>query len=342
MIREQVNEGYLDFILQLPSSLRETGCSLSTYIGKPSSQRLDRILDLNPLVVAAPFLFWGTFPLDDETLIQIAQAGCFLGAAYVILDHLSDDQLDNPETARELQDALYEQAIHIFSEQFDPSSGPLNRVPTLWKELCDSLAAERRFQRKHSLVSRRMFRSIAAAKTVPLIITTTALALASDRLELGESVERSLREVGPAVQLWHDAGDWSKDFAAQRTTYFISEVIRNIAEDSEREVEDVLTEFLKDNGWRTRRDFHAVISRHKLFAHYWGEAETWLNTALQYTQQPEFQIWNQYLEQWIAELQTYIFSVTDPQDPRGKPLTFLQSIERIAASRTQTHSKDQR
>jgi hypothetical protein len=142
--------------------------------------------------------------------------------------------------------------------------------------------------------------------------------------------------VGPAVQLWHDVGDWRKDFTAQRITYFISEVIRGIAAESEREVKDVLADFLEDHGWRMERDFHVIISRQNQLAHYWGEAEIWFNEALLYTQRPEFQIWNRYLKQWIAEFQTYILSVTDPQDPRGKPLTFLQIIERIAASSRQT------
>jgi hypothetical protein len=138
--------------------------------------------------------------------------------------------------------------------------------------------------------------------------------------------------VGPAVQLWHDVGDWRHDFTARRITYFISEVIRGLAAESEREVKEVLADFLEDHGWRTERDFHVFIGRQKIMAQYWGEAETWFNEALLFTQRPELQIWNSYLDQWIAELQTYILSVNDPKDPRGKPLTFLQIVERLAAS----------
>jgi len=131
-LRDRINVEYLEFILQLPPTLRETGYSLSTYTGKPSYKRLERVLDLNPLVVAAPFLFWGTFPLDDETLLPIAKAGCFLGVSYVILDHLSDDQLYQPRIARDLQESLFEQAMQLFRVQFDPSSILWNRVTFLW------------------------------------------------------------------------------------------------------------------------------------------------------------------------------------------------------------------
>jgi hypothetical protein len=254
----------------------------------------------------------------------------------VILDHISDDQQIHPDVARDLQEALHEQAMLIFQDQFDPSSKIWNRVVPLWKELCDSLAAERRYQICHSLVSRKTFQSIAAAKTIPLIITVSALALASEKLDLIECVESSLRKVGPAVQLWHDVGDWRNDFADRRITYFISEAIKEIAVENEREVEDVLREFLKNHGWRIKRDFLVIVSQQKLIAKYWGEAEKYFKEALSYTRQPEFKIWNRYLEQWIAELQTYILSVTDPQDPRAKPLTLLQSLERIAASRKKT------
>jgi len=335
-IRDRINEQYLEFIFHLPPALRETGYSLSTYTGKPSSKRLDRILDLNPLVVAAPFLFWGAFPLDDERLIQFATAGCYLGASYVILDHISDDQQNHPDLARDLQDALYEKAMLIFRDQFDPSSKIWNRVVPLWKELHDSLEAERRYQTSHLLVSRKTFQSIATAKTVPLIITVSALALASGRSYFCESVESSLRKVGPAVQLWHDVGDWLKDFADRRITYFISEVIKVIALESDREVEDVLREFLKDHGWRIKRDFLVIVSQKELLATYWSEAEEYFKEALLYTRRPELKMWNRYLEQWIAELQTYILSVTDPRDPRAKPLTLLQSLERIADSRKKT------
>ena len=130
-IRDRINEQYLEFIFQLPPALRETGYSLSTYTGKPSSKRLDRILDLNPLIVAAPFLFWGAFPLDDERLIQFGTAGCYLGASYVILDHISDDQQIHPDLARDLQETLFEEAMLIFRDQFDPSSKIWNRVVPL-------------------------------------------------------------------------------------------------------------------------------------------------------------------------------------------------------------------
>ena len=332
LLRDEVDQEYSKFVGRLPTPLRDYACLRSTYTGKSGSDRLGGIFNLNPLVVAAPWLFWDAFPLDAESLCVIAKAGSFLGASYVILDHLIDDQVEEPALASLLQQALFERALQLFRTQLGPTTPFWFHLDRLWADLRDSLVFEWQRQRNPYPISVDEFRSMAAAKSVPLIITIAALSQMSNKPNLLDEAEKSLREVGSAVQLWHDVGDWRNDYRSKHITYFLSEIMRRfIKEQKSASLHDISTYFL-NYGYPTLYDIDELIKSHELEVEFLNLSHEWFCKAFYHAESIDSSIWSMYLDQWKNEVHIYALSISDPDNPESVPVTFLQVIERLASS----------
>lgn len=277
-----IDKAYTNFLNSLPEPVRNTGKLKATYSGKPEAGWFDGPSGLNPAIVGGPWLFWDAFSsLSDEQIRPIAVAGSYLGVSSLILDHLYDGQLDQPQTAVALQQALYDQAIHLFREHIDSSAVFWDHLDRLWSELQSSLSTERQLQIRPRLTTVEEFKATASAKAAPVAITVAALAEISNRFNGFEEVEGSLKKCGAVAQLDHDISDWRKDVRNRHMTFFLNWVI-----DSER----------MDNGWPTEQEIGKIIDDNSLDVKYLMLARDWCGQALAQAKRLGCQSWIHFIE----------------------------------------------
>lgn len=269
------------FVDDLPRPLSDLGRRQETYSGQPGSEQFAGICKLNPVIVGAPWLFWDLFEsLPYEQLLTIAEAGGYLGIAYIIVDHLVDDQVAEPALVSLLSQAFYERALILFRDLFEPAASFWSHLDRLWAELRCALAGEWLSLRQPGPISQEEFRLWAEAKSVPIIITFAALAQAAGRLSLLEIAEASMKEGGAAAQLDHDVGDWLKDIGGRHMTYFLGQVMA---------AGDLGSE------WPTESQFAAVVDARWLDAEYFKLALTWFEQARDLGQGLSCPSWTRFL-----------------------------------------------
>lgn len=189
-----------------------------------SDSTLESQLQLHPPgAVAAPWLFWETYQsLDDETFLNISEAGVCLLIASVINDHLADDQLPGTVDATQLAEALTARASILFEQQFPTDSEFWDHFERLTMEYRSALLIELRCRASPAQFTFAALKRTARGKICPGVITVAAMSIASAQADLLPALEESLKDVAVASQLVDDVHDWRADLAAGHLTYFLA------------------------------------------------------------------------------------------------------------------------
>jgi len=218
-----LDERYLAFVAGIPEPLRELGLRRRTYTGEAVDDVFVGPSTLNPGVTLTPWLFWETTSrLDDKTFLDLAEAGCLIVISSALLDHLVDGQAESPEDAVLLQRLLHEKGISRLRVSLGDGSAFWPIADRLVAEHLDGLASEKRMRADPTGFSYPEFQKMVQAKFAPIVLTMAAYLAATNRLELLEPVEASIKLLAVASQLLDDIGDWEQDHQTGRTTYFLS------------------------------------------------------------------------------------------------------------------------
>jgi hypothetical protein len=218
-----LDERYLAFVAGLPEPLRGLGLRRSTYTGEPGEVSFRGPSALNPGVTLTPWLFWETTsPFDDETFLDLAEAGCLIVISSALLDHLVDGQAASAEEAVLLHRILHERGIGRLRRRLGGASPFWPVADRLIAEHLEGLALEKAMRADPTRFTYPEFQRMVRAKFAPIVVTMAAYLAAMDRLDLLEPVEGSIKHLAVASQLLDDIGDWEQDLPAGRTTFFLA------------------------------------------------------------------------------------------------------------------------
>jgi hypothetical protein len=218
-----LDERYLTFVAGLPEPLRGLGFLRSTYTGEAGDVSFRGPSTLNPGVTLTPWLFWETTaPLDDETFLDLAEAGCLIVISSALLDHLVDGQADSAEDAVLLQRILHEGGIGRLRRRLGGASPFWPVADRLIAEHLEGLASEKAMRADPTRFTYPEFQRMVRVKFAPIVVTMAAYLAATDRLDLLDLVENSIKHLAVASQLLDDIGDWEQDHQAGRTTFFLA------------------------------------------------------------------------------------------------------------------------
>lgn len=218
----RLDEAYLAFARGLPARLRTAALNRNTYTGLPGDGRLDRVSGLNPVLAASPWLFWDSFGcIDDDTFLQVAEAGCMLVLGSLLLDHLIDGQVTEPETVLLLSQALYSRSVSGFRSVEVLGERFWQRFEGLEARLVAGLALEVALRQKPRPYRGADVREIARGKAAPVVATLAALAMTLGLQSTLTAIEASLGQAVAASLFADDMMDWRQDLAAGRLTPFL-------------------------------------------------------------------------------------------------------------------------
>ncbi|MDQ4076418.1 MAG: hypothetical protein M3220_09255, partial [Chloroflexota bacterium] len=219
----RLNEKYFEFIRELPSPLARLGQVAGTYVGSADMEPFLDLEGLNPVLVGTPWLFLETFSeLEDERFVLIAEAGACFVLASIVLDHLVDGHFEQPEPIILFQQALYANGAAKFRDAFPSSSSFWFHFDRLVAAHVAGIAAELDAQANPAGFSMERLLTITHGKVSPVVTTVAALAIASDKPEILEPIELSLKHISVASQLLDDLGDWRHDVQVGHMTYYLS------------------------------------------------------------------------------------------------------------------------
>ena len=221
----EVDSRYQTFCGRLPESLGRMARLRRTYLGSPSDEPFKGIADLNPVLAGTPWMFWEQFErLDDAQFLTIAEGGALFVLASILLDHIIDRQVDRPEAATLLHQALHTRGIECLRAALPASSSFWAHFERLSADHLAGLSAELDAQADTSCMREETFIRMAHGKVSPIVVTLAALAEASGQPEVLPHMEASLKHIAVASQLLDDIGDWQQDIEAGHVTYFLTEV----------------------------------------------------------------------------------------------------------------------
>jgi hypothetical protein len=217
----QLDQRYRAFVHQLPSPLEELAQRKTTYLGSTVDDRFEGINGLNPVLAGTPWLFWETFSrLDDRSFVAIAEAGACFVLASIVLDHLVDGQAEQPELTSLFHQALYEQGVARFRAVLPSPSWFWSHFDRFAADHTAGLAAELAAHKNPRDLALERFLVMAHGKVSPIVVTSAAMAEASNQRHVLAPIEDSLKHIAVASQLLDDIGDWRHDVAVGHVTYF--------------------------------------------------------------------------------------------------------------------------
>lgn len=214
---------YRSFASRLPPPLDGLAWQQAAFLGTADDIPFEGIASLNPVLAGTPWLFWDLFhQLEDEKLLDIAEAGMFYVLASVVLDHSIDGQFPLPEAVTLFHQTLYGAAWERYRLVF-PSSSPFwAHFDRLAAEHLCGLAMEVASQNDPKQLTVENFPIMPHGKVAPIVTTIAALAEASGQPALLAPVEDSLKYIAVASQLLDDIGDWQDDLAVRHLTHFLA------------------------------------------------------------------------------------------------------------------------
>ena len=116
---ERLNQQFFHFIDQLPPRLNNLARSKSTFLGGPTEGEFEGVAGLNPVLAGTPWLFWKQCrDLEDDSFLNIAEAGTMYVLASILLDHLVDGQADPQAEIILLQQAFWTHGVRLYRSQF--------------------------------------------------------------------------------------------------------------------------------------------------------------------------------------------------------------------------------
>ena len=215
-----LDERYQEWVDQLPAFFRDLASAESTYSGRPGGRFYQLSSSVNPVNMHSPWLFWDLFAsLDDDQFLNIAEAGAFWSLSAIVLDHLVDRQIENPPLGALFQLCLLQRSRALFREIF-----PLNSQ--FWLSMARyeawytwSLGVEVDAQQHPEEFTYEFFAESAQAKASTMLVTISAFSEATGQLQLLEPIEKSIRFLALAGQLYDDLVDWKLDLRNGHVTW---------------------------------------------------------------------------------------------------------------------------
>jgi hypothetical protein len=285
MLFEMLNERYFQFAENLPAGLAELATRQSTYLGSSSEERFEGVIELNPVLAGTPWLFWETFcGLDNEEFLQIAEAGTMYVLASILLDHLVDGQAKPVEEIALLHQAIYGHGIATYRSQLTNHSTFWSHFDRLSTDHLVGLAVEVTKQSADKRIRQGDLRIMAHGKVSPIVTTIAALASASERMEVLEPIEASLKHIAVASQLLDDIGDWKHDIEVGHRTYYLSQIVQ----DEGRFLEDGSIEKVQkyiDDNWSDVEHLRMVLN--------------WLGDSIDAMEGIDCPSWIEYVEEYL-------------------------------------------
>ena len=218
-----LDERFLSFVSRLNGPLRTHALRRSTYTNEPGAEAFGGPSTMNPGVTLTPWLFWElTSPLDDASFLSLAEGGSMVVISSALLDHLVDGQAVSPEDTLLLHRLLHERGIATLRACLGGGSPFWRTAERLIAEHLEGLALERGMRAALGAFSYPDFQRMVKAKFSPIVLTMSAYLTATERGDLQEPIENSIKHLAVASQLLDDLGDWEEDMRGGRLTYFLS------------------------------------------------------------------------------------------------------------------------
>jgi hypothetical protein len=220
---DRLEEAFRGFLAGLPPGLEELARQRGTYHGDLVPWPFEGLGGLNPVLVGTPWLFWEAFQaLDDETFVQLAEAGATFVLASVVLDHLVDGQTAAPGALCLYHQALYSRGVTLYRQALPPASDFWGHFDRLAAEHLAGLAAESAAQARPADYTRETLTTTAHGKVAPIVATLAGFCAAAGQMASFPAMEASLKHISVASQLLDDIGDWQADVREHHLTYFLA------------------------------------------------------------------------------------------------------------------------
>lgn len=291
-----VDHAYWEFVNDLPDSLQRIAALRGTFDHRSVDSRAQGLLERNAINTGPLFLFWGLCDgIDDQTLLTVAEASAFIGLAYILLDHLVDDQTEDPGATTLLQLAFHDQGLRKLRHLL-PNEHPFwNEYDRLSAKLRSSLALELACRSDPRLYSEDNFRFSAEGKVSPAVITITAASMLRQDIDNFTPIEEALNNLICAGQLAHDVEEWREDLSSRDLTYFLSNCA---AADRWTATE-----------WPGEEEIEEEVNNSKLEIKYIELARDWFMEAKEISKkirtvngnELEFANWNAYMHHYIDQ-----------------------------------------
>ncbi|NIS82282.1 MAG: hypothetical protein GTO14_19220 [Anaerolineales bacterium] len=288
---------FINFVEGLPDPLRTVARCESTFSGRRTGRDFPGLRSLNPALIGTPWLFWEAFTtLPDDQILDIAEAGMLYVLASVIMDHIIDRQVENPESAALLHQAFCEGGIAKYRRIFQTGSPFWDHFDRLTADQQEGLAIELDMQSNPRRMDITSFRGLTYGKVAPMVITVAALATAADRLELLPALEDALELISIASQLLDDVEDWRSDFDKGHMTYFLGQLMCH--------------PLIENTGNRSVVELQSVLGRSWLDVDHLRQVLDWLDRSIEVVQDLQCRAWVDYVDGYKRLADKYLTLAT--------------------------------
>jgi hypothetical protein len=278
----RLDGSYFDFAARLPPPLSSRAHLRSTYTGNPGDEPFKGVSAMNPGVTCTPWLFWELVQaLEDDLILQVAEAGTLVVLASVLLDHLADGQVEQLGETSLLQQKLFQTGISQFRSCFPSDSGFWSNFERLEAEHLSGLAMELEAQTDPGRFTWEGFLDMVPGKFSPIVVTMAAMTEALDRRELLAPIETSIKHLAIASQLLDDMGDWQEDLATGHLTYYLTRLAP--------------LDRWAATEWPGEEELQNRISTEWLDLKYMGKVKQWLDSSEETTRELGCVGWDDYL-----------------------------------------------
>jgi hypothetical protein len=314
----RLDAGYFEFTNHLPPPLQELARERSTFTGIAGEEPF-RVSGMNPGVTCTPWLFWELVQdLDDDSILQLAEAGSLIVLASVLLDHLVDGQASRPGEISLLHQALYEGGWTKFRAILPAKSTFWPHFERLGSEHLAGLAAELDAQSNPQQFTFDNFVAMVPAKFSPIVITMAAFVEATGQRDLLAPIEASIKDLAIASQLLDDMGDWQDDLEKGHLTYYMTRLAP--------------PEAWQASEWPSTEDLQARIDADWMDIEYMRMVQEWLDRSVAAVQELPCTRWLDYLNGYR--------DLAEAHSKRFKARHFLHIIDPIVNQGSDTEGTD--
>ncbi|MCJ7621956.1 MAG: hypothetical protein MUO76_00515 [Anaerolineaceae bacterium] len=255
---------YDQFARELPDPLRAQAGVGGTFKGRQNDEPFIPSTGTNIIYTCTPWIFWELFcDMEDQHFLEIAFAGGLISLASVLMDHIIDQQVDQPHLIAVLHLALFQRGVSALQALFPTNSRFWSHFQRLNSEHLHSLAIELDLQTNPKALSEEDFQAMAGGKVSPVVITIAAFAAAVDRIDILEPIESSLKHTFIAGQMHDDVLDWQYDLEASHCTYFLSRYLLTEDEQTQKwpTAEDILEKM--ETNWEDTGQLDMAVEGYK-------------------------------------------------------------------------------
>jgi len=301
-LAESVDQAYWELVERLPEMARRLAIQRGTFDHRSGDAPMRSLAERNAINTGPLFLFWELCQsIEDESLLVLALASAYSGLAYILLDHLVDNQTADASAVTLLQQTFHEKAIREYQRLFTEDHEFWHEFDRLSTGLRTSLALEAACRKEPERFSEESFTTSTRGKVSPAVLTITAATmLAADlgdqaRVVLRSRIEAALEELICAGQLAHDIEEWRKDLAEGDMTFFLSDCAS--AEEWQR------------FPWPAEDEIERRMFQSRREIHYCQQAVQGFERAKEYGETieldggfaPSFANWEHYIDHYIVQ-----------------------------------------